>query len=97
MSNTATMKPDSPTAGIATGVVVEVASALETANGAATLFKAIWGEQLVALWSDDSAPSPFLKGLSIGDTVRFHWEAKTETNEHGAKETRVFTTALPSA
>jgi hypothetical protein len=91
------MKPDSPTAGIATGVLVEVAKGLETANGQASLFKALWGNDLIALWSDDSAPSPFLKGLSIGDNVRFHWEAKTETNEHGVKERRVFTTALPSA
>jgi|TARA_A100001518_G_C1217852_1_gene61079 hypothetical protein len=86
-----------PQEGIAQGVIVEVSAGLKTQNGPATLFKAIWGENLVGLWSDDRKPSPFLKGLEIGDNVRFHWNDRATEDDHGRTVVNRYFTPLPAA
>lgn len=85
-----------PKEGIAQGVIVEISTGLRTQNGPASLFKAIWGETLVSLWSDDTKPSPFLKGLEIGDDVRFHWNDRKSENEHGKTVFNRYYTPLPA-
>tara|TARA_R100000654_G_C2661627_1_gene124767 strand:- start:631 stop:918 length:288 start_codon:yes stop_codon:yes gene_type:complete len=86
-----------PAEGIASGILIDVTTNIRTSNGNASLFKAIYGEQIAEIWSDDDKPNPFLSGLSIGDTVRFHYNDRTTENEHGRKETRRYYTPLPAA
>tara|TARA_R100000655_G_scaffold34639_5_gene67400 strand:+ start:179 stop:472 length:294 start_codon:yes stop_codon:yes gene_type:complete len=91
------MNPDKPKEGIASGVIVEISTGLRTQNGPASLFKAIWGESLVSLWSDDTKPSPFLKELEIGSDVRFHWNDRVTEDDNGKPVVNRYFTPLPAA
>ena len=80
-----------PAEGIASGVIFDVTNNINTSTGPASLYKAEYGdEQIAKIWDDENKPNPFISGMSIGDTVRFHYEYRTTENEHGRKETRCY-------
>ena len=78
--------------------VIEVARNIKTKSGAADLFKC-WDEQtqtIAAVWSDCSKPSPFLKGLEVGDTVRLVAEEREEMDLHGKTTSKTYFTPIPA-
>lgn len=84
--------------GIHSAVLVNIGANLNTSNGTASLYEALAEEveDIVALWSDDAKPSPFLAGLSIGDTVRFHCQVREDEDENGRAVVKRYYTALPA-